>query len=470
MRLGEMLIRDGRMTEEQLTQALATQRKVGGRLGTIMVEMGLVDLDALTVYLGLELGIPIATGAALERAKKLAVRLLTPAQAVQYRCVPLLIQDRQLVAAIEDPLDMEILGELQEITGHRILPRVAPEIRIYYYIERYYGAPRPKRFAPLGDAPRSVNAPDPGLPAPPLPGLPPRAASVVQPPTPAPPLRMGTPPPEAQAPRPKPPLPSVRAAAAEEDYEELELDAADLVVELESDATDAAGQAPAAAPAAKTAPAQAAAPASASSSGRIEAYEPRDLVTTLDAINDAASRNDIARALMGYARSLFDTAALCIVRDNMAFGWKAFGSTVEPGRVEALLMPLDAPSLFQIALNDEDQLYTGAPFPSTLHNYFYKVLRCPPPAFAYVRVISIGKRIVNILYGHRDSADPLPEVMLEGLKEVGDEAAEAYVRMITTSKKGSARSGAHATPSDPEAEFEVPTKVGKKTGKRPPEP
>ena len=70
MKLGEMLVRDGRVTEDQLQQCLAHQAQVGGRFGTVLVELGLVDLDALTVYLGLELGIPIATGAMLERAKR----------------------------------------------------------------------------------------------------------------------------------------------------------------------------------------------------------------------------------------------------------------------------------------------------------------------------------------------------------------------------------------------------------------
>ncbi len=53
MKLGEMLVRDGRMSEDQLEQVLAHQKQVGGRIGTVMVELGLIDLDALTVYLGL---------------------------------------------------------------------------------------------------------------------------------------------------------------------------------------------------------------------------------------------------------------------------------------------------------------------------------------------------------------------------------------------------------------------------------
>src|SRR5215475_3730040 len=164
MRLGEMLVRDGRLTEAQLADALGYQARDGGRLGTVLVEHGMVDLEALTVYLGLELGIPIATGAMLERAKRAAVRLLQPSQAFKHRCVPLVVQDRQLIAAIEDPHDFATLEALTQITGYRVLPRVAPEMRIYYYIERYYGVTRPARFVSFGDTPRGRDITlDPGL-------------------------------------------------------------------------------------------------------------------------------------------------------------------------------------------------------------------------------------------------------------------------------------------------------------------
>src|SRR3982751_5338006 len=154
MELGEMLVRDGRLSEPQLVAALGFQARDGARLGTVLVEHGMVDLEALTVYLGLELGIPIATGAMLERAKRAAVRLLQPAQAFKHKCVPLVVQDRQLIAAIEDPHDFATLETLSAATGYRVLPRVAPEVRIYYYIERYYGVARPARFVKFGDTAR----------------------------------------------------------------------------------------------------------------------------------------------------------------------------------------------------------------------------------------------------------------------------------------------------------------------------
>src|SRR6187455_2564558 len=187
MKLGEMLVRDGRLTEPQLDAALKYQARDGGRIGTVLFEHGLIDLEALTVYLGLELGIPIATGAMLERAKRAAVRLLQPAHAFKYKCVPLVVQDRQLIAAIEDPHDLASLEALTQTTGYRVLPRVAPEVRVYYYIERYYGVARPARFVKFGDAPRADDGVvDAGLPAPPLPGLPPTAAVAVAAPGPKP--------------------------------------------------------------------------------------------------------------------------------------------------------------------------------------------------------------------------------------------------------------------------------------------
>src|SRR5690349_19471676 len=191
MRLGEMLMRDGRLTEAHLNQALQFQQRDGGRLGTVLVEHGLVDLEALTVYLGLELGIPIATGAMLERAKRAAVRLLQPTQAFKHKCVPLVVQDRQLIAAIEDPHDIATLEALTQLTGYRVLPRVAPEVRIYYYVERYYGVARPARFMKFGDTPRGTESQgDAGLPAPPLPGLPPVPHAPVAAPGPRPQLKI----------------------------------------------------------------------------------------------------------------------------------------------------------------------------------------------------------------------------------------------------------------------------------------
>jgi hypothetical protein len=411
MRLGEMLVRDGRLTEAQLADALAYQARDGGRLGTVLVEHGMVDLEALTVYLGLELGIPIATGAMLERAKRAAVRLLQPAQAFKHKCVPLVVQDRQLIAAIEDPHDFATLEALASVTGYRVLPRVAPELRIYYYIERYYGVARPARFLRFGDSPRGAEgAPDADLPAPPLPGLPPVPAAPVATPEP----------------RPRPRSPTLTKQF--DDSEALELDAEDLIDTLDADDEALAEAAPSASPLQPSAPITAHDPVAAPAP--IPAPIPAD--AALRELAHATDRNRIVDVLLGYAAATFDAAVVFTVRDNLAFGWKAIGELPGLAHVEHLLIPLGAPSVVQAAVAAEPGVFHGPLAPSTVNSYLYKVLECAEPLLVTAGAITIGKRVVNVLYGH---APALSALQLDSLQQICRAAAEAYARLIAVSKR-----------------------------------
>ena len=422
MRLGEMLVRDGRLTDAQLNQALQFQARDGGRIGTVLIEHGLLDYEALTIYLGLELGIPIATGAMLERAKRAAVRLLQPMQAFKHKVVPLVVQDRQLIAAIEDPHDFATLEALTQLTGYRVLPRVAPEVRIYYYIERYYGVARPTRFMKFGDSPRGNDAQaDASLPAPPLPGLPPVPSSPVQ------------------APGPRPQLKSTKMAAIAAmvtgersdrtsfDESALELEADDLLESLDADETAPAEPQTQLRPHRTTTP-------PAFTTAAVDAARPAPITgdAALAELGTLTERNRIVEVLMSYASSIFDVAVLFAVRDQMAFGWKAFGEV--PGRVhvEHILVPLESPSVVQAATASESGVVHGPVTPSTVNNYVYKVLGCSEPRRATAGVVTIGKRIVNVLYGH---GKELTEAQIEELRQVCTAAAEAYARLIAVQKK-----------------------------------
>jgi hypothetical protein len=410
MKLGEMLVRDGRLTETQLVAALGYQARDGARLGTVLVEHGFVDIEALTVYLGLELGIPIATGAMLERAKRAAVRLLQPAQAFKHKCVPLVVQDRQLIAAIEDPHDFATLEALNSITGYRVLPRVAPELRIYYYIERYYGVARPARFSKFGDSPRGTDSEvDAGLPAPPLPGLPPVPAAPIAAPGPGPHLR------------------SVKLTKMFDDSEALELEAEDLIDTLDADDAAPAEAAPSATPLQPSAPIATRLPSSPP-----VAPAPLTPDLALRELAQATDRNRIVEVLLGYASATFDAAVVFAVRDNFAFGWRAIGDLPGYAHVEHLLIPLDAPSVVQAAIAAEDHVFHGSLAPSTVNSYLYKVLGCAEPPIVTAGAITIGKRVVNVLYGHAPSLSPL---QLTALKQICKSAAEAYARLIAGKKR-----------------------------------
>jgi hypothetical protein len=411
MKLGAMLVRDGRLTQAQVDAAVTHQARVGGRLGTVMVEMRLIDADTLTVYLGLELGIPIATRAALDRAKRAAVRLLSPELAERFLCVPIVVQDRQLIAAMRDPHDLLALDELASATGCRIIPRVAPEVRLHYYIERYFGVPRPDRFRRLGDAvvagaPRGTDFVEP--PPPPLPGLPPRTARpVVVPPMPPPQLRV------------------VEMSPDPDD---------ELARELAADAEEAASTQPIATevstPMLRAVAAETVAAPAPAADETIEAIEIDDAI---ERMRKATIRGEIADAVIAHARGLFDTAALLVVRDELATGWRGFGRGLDVDRIETLLVPLQASSIFRQAIEGAD-LFVGAVPPSALHAHLFKVLRAVAPRQAVVVPITIRERVVNLLYGQRDGDKELNEVALDGLRHLARTAGEAYVRLIALHK------------------------------------
>jgi hypothetical protein len=77
----------------------------------------------------------------------------------------------------------------------------------------------------------------------------------------------------------------------------------------------------------------------------------------------------------------------------------------------------------------------GPLVPSTANSYLFKVLGVSDPAFIAAGVVSIGKRVVNILYGHRDQRAPLDGAELDQVRQVCKAGAEAYARLIAVSKR-----------------------------------
>jgi hypothetical protein len=216
-----------------------------------------------------------------------------------------------------------------------------------------------------------------------------------------------------------------------DESEALELDAEDLI-----DTLDADDAAPAPVAAVVAQPADAA--AGSATPGRPRSTIPPPLTpqplsadVAMRELATASDRNRIVDALLGYAAAAFESSVVFTVRDNMAFGWKAIGV---PGyaHVEHLLIPLDAPSVLQLAMAAENHVVHGSLVASTVNSYLYKVLGTPEPQHVSAGVIMIGKRVVNILYGHGKELTP---IQIGVLGQVCKSAAEAYTRLIAAKKK-----------------------------------
>lgn len=151
MRLGELLLADGLLTDEQVQTALRAQVMWGGRLGTNLVELGSLDLDVLSSALGRLHTRPAALARHFERVDPELQRLLSPDFADRYSCVPLCRagEDNNVVVAVIAPLDARgaaIIAEELAIVPDQLIQAVAAELRIRYHLERIYNIPRGARF------------------------------------------------------------------------------------------------------------------------------------------------------------------------------------------------------------------------------------------------------------------------------------------------------------------------------------
>lgn len=150
-RLGELLVAARLLDQEQLDRALRAQVLWGGRLGTNLIELGLLDLDGISRALGRQHRIPAALARHFDKADRELQERLDPNVAERLSVVPLLHvgPERQIAVAVLDPLSADELSELADAflcTPDGILISIAAEMRMRYHLERVYGVVRPTRF------------------------------------------------------------------------------------------------------------------------------------------------------------------------------------------------------------------------------------------------------------------------------------------------------------------------------------
>ena len=157
MRLGTLLLRDAVITLTQLEQSLRAQVMSGGLLGTNLVELGFIELNTLGRYLARIRDTPLAIADHLEKADPALIEAFGAEMADRYSAIPLRLEgeDSDVVTVVmRDPSNAIDIAQISERLGHKVKVLVAPELRIFYYLERYYGIRRRTRFtrAPEADS------------------------------------------------------------------------------------------------------------------------------------------------------------------------------------------------------------------------------------------------------------------------------------------------------------------------------
>ncbi|NOJ92996.1 general secretion pathway protein GspE [Corallococcus coralloides] len=143
MRLGELLVKDGLVSAAGLEEALESQVVHGGRLGTNLVELGLLSEQDLAKALGRLHNCAYASGEMVPDPK--AVALVNPNEADDKEYLPMRADATRLSVAVVNPHDFTTLDAIAFKTGKRVVPVVIPEFRMNQLLRRHAKAFRQLR-------------------------------------------------------------------------------------------------------------------------------------------------------------------------------------------------------------------------------------------------------------------------------------------------------------------------------------
>ena len=146
VRIGELLLKEKRITPQQLQEALNYQKANGGKLGFNLVKLGFVKDEELTALLSKQYGVPSINLAQFE-IEASVLKLIPSDTAQKYQIIPINRAGATLTIAMTDPTNVFAMDDIKFMTGYNVEPVVASEAAVMDAIAKYYGAPGP---APVG--------------------------------------------------------------------------------------------------------------------------------------------------------------------------------------------------------------------------------------------------------------------------------------------------------------------------------
>ena len=417
MRIGEILIREGHLTQDGLEEALDWQVLYGGRLGTNLLELKLVEEEQVARALGKQLGCEVAWGELQPQDE--VVPLLPKHVADRDEMVPWKMEKRRLKVLCTE-IHLQKMDQLGYKVGRACLPVIAPEFRIFQLLRANYGATRQMRALDFGVVPtegreerRRKKQKQESGPAQLGGELIDEAAfndiynRVVQ----------G---------RPTPP----RGTAAVAAPAQVEPPPAEVVEALPEDAI--LGELPTEPEPAEAEPGPA--PAAASWEEPPLPPQPKmedaplDFKEALRLLEGVSDRNAIAHVVLRASRSKAKRALLLLVQGGVALGWDGLGEGLEQA-AQIVAIPLSAPSAFQLVVKTRSH-FLGPLQKTPLNVRFLAQLGKKVPLSSLIVPILHRERVSHLLYldnGHKQQAPTDVGEMLILSQRIG-QTVEALVQ------------------------------------------
>ncbi len=362
-RLGETLLAEGLIDAAGLRAALESQVVNGGRLGTNLVELGLIDEPTLARTLGARHNVAYASGEMTPDPA--ALKVADPAFCDDADCLPMRIDATRLTVAVLDPSKLEALDQLSFRAGRRVVPVVVPEFRLHQLLRRYCKAFRPIRSIDLN----VVRGP--------------KAAAIAQQPSSVSQSDLMD---EEEFQRVYARAMSGGGPASAEEEPLVgtivEEEVATVVGELIEEPAP---------------PPSAPAPSASTPRIRIVPAAPLSFAEAQAELARVQDREDIAAIVLRYARSKWKRALLFNVQPRLVVGWRGTGEGVDPAIVPRLALALKEDSTFRLVARTRSH-YIGAVRRGAGTAVLFKQLGGGFPTTAVLMPLLVRGKPVHIVY------------------------------------------------------------------------
>lgn len=137
-KLGEILLHEGLITDDQLRKSLKEQHEKKGKLGQILINLGFAVEENIAFALSKQMGLPFMANEKLLETQETVVGLIPEPFAKQHILIAVAANESVMQVAMADPDDIVALDSLQKLTGREIQPTVATKNGILAAIEQLY--------------------------------------------------------------------------------------------------------------------------------------------------------------------------------------------------------------------------------------------------------------------------------------------------------------------------------------------
>ena len=136
-KLGELLVETGLLSSENLAEALKMQAGKEKRLGQVLIEMKLITEEEMAFALAMQLKIPFVDLSDYELSSNI-IESIPQEVSRKFICIPITLKDNVLDVAMADPLDLNMIKDIQFITGYNIQPTISTSSQIIDALQKHY--------------------------------------------------------------------------------------------------------------------------------------------------------------------------------------------------------------------------------------------------------------------------------------------------------------------------------------------